>query len=254
MLGKESDYRLTRDSQRDWHRNIVSLRHSVDVFADLVDHPHDVDVLMRHEMATKPSARQPAIITRPFEDSDVYDPIVSAIEWPFTHPCRSRFSTGAFGVWYGGSTLETSVRETVHHFRESTLASAAARNSARPIVQERRVHLVRCDALLVDLRVLTRKEPRLLHTDDYSSCQLLGAELKNAGMPGVLSYSVRHRDAEVIGVFVPTVLADPRTVCYLTYTLYAQTGRVVVERTPGEVEFDLSPSQIDPAHAGRGSA
>jgi hypothetical protein len=240
MIGKESEYRLTRDSQRDWHRNIVSLRQSVDVFSDLVDDPKDAEVLMRHELATKPVDRQPAIITRPFEEADVYDPMVSAIEWPFEHPCRTRFSSGAFGVWYGASSLETSVRETVHHFRSGTLASSIAAQSKRPIIQERRVHLVRCNALLVDLRGLLRKEPRLLHPDDYSACQLLGAELKNAGMPGVLTYSARHSKAEIVAVFVPNVLADPRTVCYLTYTLFADTGRVTVERTPGTIEFDLA--------------
>jgi hypothetical protein len=240
MFGKESEYRLTRDSQHDWHRNIVSLRESVDVFADLVDDPADVDVLVRHELATKPVGRQPAIITRPFEDADVYDPIASAIEWPFEHPCRTRFSSGAFGVWYGASSLETSVRETVHHFRNGTLASAVAARSAQPIIQERRVHLIRCHALLVDLRGLTRKEPRLLHPDDYSACQILGSELRNAGMPGVLTYSVRHPKAEIVAVFVPSVLADPRMVCYLTYKLFADTGRVIVERTPGTIEFDLT--------------
>jgi hypothetical protein len=240
MTGKESEYRLTRDSQRDWHRNIVSLRQSVDVFSDLVDDPKDVDVLVRHEMATKPVGRQPAIITRPFEDADVYDPVATAIEWPFEHPCRTRFSGGAFGVWYGASSLETSVRETVHHFRSGTLASTIAAQSKRPIVQERRVHLVRCNALLVDLRTLTRKDSRLLHPDDYSACQLLGAELRDAGMPGVLTYSVRHAKSEIVAVFAPRVLADPRMVCYLTYTLFPETGRVTVERTPGTIEFDLS--------------
>lgn len=241
MIGRESEYRLTRDSQRDWHRNIVSLRESIDVFSDLVDDPRDVDVLVRHEMATKPAGRQPAIITRPFEEADVYDPVASAIEWPFEHPCRTRFSSGAYGVWYGASSLETSVRETVHHFRSGTLASSIATRSPKPIVQERRVHLVRCNALLVDLRELTRKEPRLLHPDDYTACQLLGAELRNAGMPGVLTFSARHAQAEIVAVFVPTVLADPRLVCYLTYTLFPNTGRVTVERTPGHIEFDLAP-------------
>ena len=241
MIGKEPEYRLTRDSQRDWHRNIVSLRRSVEVFADLVDDPHDVEVLIRHELATKPVGREPVIITRPFEEAEVYDAVASAIEWPFEHPSRSRFSTGAFGVWYGAASLETSVRETVYHFRRGTLASAIAAASVRPIVQERRVHIVRCDALLVDLRVLARKEPRLLHLNDYSTCQRMGAELKNAGMPGVLTYSVRHPSGEIVGVFTPAVLADPRTVCFLTYTLYPESGRVSVERTPGKVEFEIDP-------------
>lgn len=240
-MSTELDYRLTRDSQADWHRNIVSLRSSVDVFADLVDDPAETEVLMRHEMGTKPVGAEPAIITRPFEEAQVYDPIATVIQWPFEHPCASRYSSGAFGVWYGASTLETSVRETVHHFRIGTLASAVARASVAPIVQERRVHLVRCDALLVDMRVLTAQQPRLLHPDDYSLCQTLGAELKQAGLPGVLSYSVRHSDHAIVGVFTPAVLAHPRMVCYLTYKLDPATGRVTVERKPGTVAFTIEP-------------
>jgi hypothetical protein len=241
MIGKEPEYRLTRDSQRDWHRNIVSLRHSVELFADLVDNPRDTEILVRHELATKPVRAEPVLIERPFEEAQVYDPIASAIQWPFEHPCLSRYSSGVFGVWYGAASLETSVRETVHHFRKDTLAAEVAANSKRPIVQERRVHLVHCNALLVDVRTLVRKEPRLLHSEDYSICQALGAELKGAGMPGVLTFSVRHAKTEIVAVFTPSVLAEPRTVCYLTYTLDPRTRKVTVERTPRVVEFEIDP-------------
>jgi hypothetical protein len=191
-------------------------------------------------MATKPPHADPAIIVRPFEDVEVYDPVAAAIEWPFEHPCRSRYSNGTYGAWYGAASIETSVRETVHHFRRNTLASQAALQSKRPIVQERRVHLVHCKALLVDLRARTRKEPQLLDPDDYGACQALGAELRNAGMPGVITYSARHAKSEIVAVFTPTVLSEPRTVCYLTYTLFADSGKVLVERTPGNVEFELT--------------
>ncbi|HKE93735.1 MAG TPA: RES family NAD+ phosphorylase [Povalibacter sp.] len=239
--GTDAELRVTRDSQGDWHRNIVSLRRSIELYADLVDDPRDVDVLTRHEMAIKQARGEPAIITRPFEDAAIYDPVAAAIRWPFEHPAFSRYSRGISGVWYGAASIETSVRETVYHFRRNTLASQVAAHSKVPIVQERRVHLVHCNALLIDLRARTRKEPRLLDPDDYSACQALGAELRDAGMPGVLTYSARHAKSEIVAVFTPTVLADPRTVCYLTYTLATDTGKVVVERTPGKVEFELRP-------------
>lgn len=241
MTRAEPQHQVTRDSQRDWHRNIVSLRKSVDVFADLVDDERDMAVLIQHEMSTKRARREPAIVNRPFEDAEVYDAIAAAIEWPFDHPCRSRFSAGAFGVWYGAASVETSVRETVHHFRQGTLASAIAAQSKVPIVQERRVHLIRCNGLLVDLRPLVRKDKKLLHPDDYTACQQLGAELKNAGMPGVITFSARHAATEIVGVFTPEVLTNPRMVCYLTYTLFADSGKVVVERTPGTVAYELMP-------------
>ena len=230
---------ITEDSRGDWHRNIVSLRKSADLFADLVDDPAHAEILSDHEMSTKlVSAPQP-IIARPFEDADVYDPIAHAIAWPFEHPAASRYSAGRFGVWYGAGSIETAVHETVHHFRKNTLASEIARSSTKPIVQERRVHLVHCNAALVDLRPVVKQEKRLVDPDDYTYCQSLGAELRAAFQPGVITKSARHRSGEVVGVFVREALKDPRDVCYLTYVLDSKTGRVRVERTPGRAWMTL---------------
>lgn len=233
-------YTVTEDSRRDWYRTIVSLRTSIEVFADLVSHPRDARVLVEHELATKPTRQAIPIISRPFEETPLYDAIREAIDWPFEHPCRSRYSDGTFGVWYGARALETSIHETVHHFRRNTLASAAAARSRAPIFQDRRVHLVHCSAMLIDLRASCEREARLLDPNDYSFCQALGAQLRAASQPGVLTCSARHRGGEVTGVFERAALSNPRDVCYLTYILDPASGRVDVERTPGEVQWSLA--------------
>ena len=233
------DYKVSEDSVGDWLRNIVSLRKSIDLFADLVTDPADTRILMEHELATKPIRAPVPIISRPFEEAAFYDPLRAAIEWPFEHPCRSRYSNGSFGVWYGARTLETSVHETVYHFRRDTLASAVAAKSRAPIYQERRVHRVRCSAMLVDLRTLCAGEPRLLDPDDYSFCQGLGAQLRAAALPGIQSISARDPGGEVVGVFRQETLSDPRDVCYLTYMLHPRTGRVEIEREPGRVALTI---------------
>ncbi|MBW4053688.1 MAG: RES family NAD+ phosphorylase [Proteobacteria bacterium] len=235
------DYKVSEDSVGDWLRNIVSLRKSIDLFADLVTDPADTRILIEHELATKPIRAPVPIISRPFEEAGFYDPLRAAIEWPFEHPCRTRYSDGSFGVWYGARTLETSVRETVHHFRRDTLASEIAASSRAPIYQERRVHRVRCSAMLVDLRALCAEEPRLLDPDDYAYCQALGAQLFAAALPGVQSVSARDAGGEIVGVFRQETLSDPRDVCYLTYILDPGTGRVEIEREPGRVAW-RSPS------------
>lgn len=234
------EYTISEDSRGDWLRNIVSLRKSIDLFADLVARPADTRVLMEHELATKPTREPIPIISRPFEEADLYDPIRAAIEWPFEHPCRTRYSDGSFGVWYGARTLETSIWETAYHFRRDTLASEIAARSRVPIYQERRVHRVRCSAMLVDLRALCAEEPRLLDPDDYSYCQTLGAQLRAAALPGVQSLSARHAGGEIAGVFRREALSDPRDVCYLTYVLDPQTGRVDVEREPGKIAWPVA--------------
>ncbi len=233
------DYTVCDDSRGDWLRNIVSLRRTVDLFADLVARPGDARVLIAHELATKPTREPAPIISRPFEEAALYDPIQAAIEWPFEHPCRSRYSDGSYGVWYGARTLETSIRETVHHFRRDTLASEIAARSRTPIYQERRVHRVHSSAMLVDLRPLCAGEPRLLAPDDYSYCQSLGARLRHAALPGLQSLSARHAGGEVAAVFLRDALSDPRDVCYLTYALHPGSGRVDVERTPGHIEWTI---------------
>lgn len=231
---------VTTDAQRDWHRIVVSLRSSVDLFAELADDPADQDILIQHEIATKPYRDDNPIILRPFEDAAVYDPIVEVIAWPFEHPCRSRFSGGSFGVWYGADELLTSVHETVHHFRMDTLASAAAARE-REIVQERRAHLVACTAALVDLRPHLEREPALRDPNDYSACQGLGARIHHAALPGVLTLSARRAQGVVVGVFREQALSNARAVCYLTYRLDVQTGRVRVERDPGQTWIELAP-------------
>lgn len=230
-------YRVTDDSRGDWRRNIVSRRESVDLFRDLVERPEDARVLVRHELETKPAADPQPIISRPFEDASTYDPIANAIQWPFDHPAASRFSAGSYGVWYGARTLEGSICETAHHFRRNTLASEIARSSKTPIYQERRVHMVRCSAALVDLRELCADDSRLVDPANYAHCQALGSELRAAFLPGVITLSARLANEQIVGVFVREALSDPRDVCYLTYALDAQSGRVFVERTPGRVDW-----------------
>jgi hypothetical protein len=234
-------YQVTEDSRGDWHRNIVSLRTSIDIFQELVDDAAAVAVLMEHEMATKPTREQQPIISRPFDDAATYDPIATAIQWPFDHPAASRYSSGSYGVWYGARTLAATIHETVHHFRVNTLASEVARNCREPIVQERRVHLVHCSAALVDLRSKCGTDTALIDPCNYAHCQALGAEIRSSFLPGVLTLSARLPGADVAAVFVRDALSNPRHVCYLTYTLDSGTHRVAVERTPGVIDRVLDP-------------
>src|ERR1044072_8790047 len=200
-------YQVKDDSRGDWHRNIVSLRATIDIFQELVDDPADVAVLMEHEMSTKPTREYQPIISRPFDDAATYNPIATAIQWPFDHPATSRYSAGAYGVWYGARTLLGTIYETVYHFRLNTLASDAARALDEPIVQERRVHLVQCSAALVDLRARCATDTGLLDPTNYAHCQALGAEIRSAFLPGAITLSARMPGEDVVAVFVREALS-----------------------------------------------
>lgn len=220
------------DTHKDIYRNIVSLRNSEDLFDDLSDNPEDWQSAITVELATKPASfvSPKPIIHRPFEEA-IWN---EAIGFPFREWTKSRYSDGSFGVWYGAATIETTVFETVHHWRHGFLEDAGFLKPG--ISVERRVHLVRCDAALIDLRNAVAEFPMLIAPSDYTLTQQIGGRLHREGHPGLLSISARY-EGEVYAVLNAAVLSDPRSYCYLTYTT---TDRgVEIQRTPGEVWFSI---------------
>jgi hypothetical protein len=77
----------------------VSLLQSQDLFDDLTHDPAEWLLAQKVEDGVKPPPyrSQTPIIDRPFEDAEWFNAII----WPFRHWQASRFSDGAYGVWYG---------------------------------------------------------------------------------------------------------------------------------------------------------
>lgn len=216
------------DIHDDLYRNIVSLRITENLFDDLSDNHADWNTAIELELQTKPATYISAtpIIHRPFEEAAWNE----AIGFPFRTWSRSRYSDGSFGVWYGSDTIETTIYETVYHWRNNLLADAGF--TAPGIKIERRVHLVRCDAALVDLRSLVKHHPMLVDKTDYTLTHQLGGRLHREGHPGLLTKSARC-SGNVYAILNPAILSNPRPNCYLTYTT-TEKG-VEVERAPGEL-------------------
>ncbi len=209
-------------------RNIVSLRESEDLFDDLSDDPEQWQSAIQLEIETKsPMFESPRpIIDRPFEEAAWN----AAIGYPFQHWMRSRYSDGTFGVWYGADRIETTVFETLYHWRRGLLEDAGFLTPGISI--ERRIYRVRCDAALVDLRPAISTCPGLVDPRDYTLAQLVGARLHKEGHPGLVSRSARCA-GDIHAVLNPHILSQPRQSCSLTYTL-TSTG-IDVEREPGVV-------------------
>jgi hypothetical protein len=220
------------ETHEDIYRNIVSLRITENLFDDLSENQHDWQQAIDLELNTKPAnfiSRTP-VIHRPFEEAAWYE----AIGFPFKEWTQSRFSDGSFGVWYGSDSLETTIYETVYHWRNNLLADAGFNHSGIKI--DRRVHLVRCDAALIDLRSLVVKHPKLVDTKDYTLTQQVGRRIHREGHPGILTISTRYT-GNVYAVMNSAVLSNPRPHCYLTYT--TTKNGVDVERKPGELFFTV---------------
>ena len=210
------------DFAGDLVRNIKGIRVSQDLFDDLVRDDADRAVAIAAEGATRIPSPEP-LITRPFDYGTV-------ITFPFVpHNWQAtRYSDGLeYGVWYGALELETTVHETLYHWRRFVHDSFPELD--REIVGERRVFSVRCEAILIDLR--TAKDPRLVNPGDYSFTQQLGRHLWRRAQSGLLAPSARTRGTTA-AILRPQALSDVRDVCFLTYRMVGRDA--VVERTPGE--------------------
>lgn len=217
------------DVHDDIHRNIVSLRVSEDLFDDLSDNPDAWKAATDLEADSKPhtySTYQP-VITRPFEEADYND----AIEYPFRHWSSTRYSNGSFGVWYGTDTLQTSIHETVHHWRFKLLEDAGWQD-IEGVEVDRKVYLVRCEAALLDFRQKIQTHRALIDSASYHLTHQVGAKIHHDGHPGLISRSARC-EGDIYAVFNQRTLSNPRHVCYLSYRV--EGGAVTIERQPGEV-------------------
>jgi hypothetical protein len=215
-------------------RNIKGVRVSQDLFDDLGRSAADRDVAIAAESATRMPSPAP-LITRPFDYGTV-------ITYPFVpHNWQAtRYSDGlAYGVWYGGLDLETTVYETVYHWHRFIMDSFAGLD--RAIVGERRVFQVRCDAILIDLRAAA--EPRLTDRRDYSFTWRVGRYLWERSQSGLLAPSARS-DGTCAAIFRPEALSDVRDLCFLTYVMNPAGDRVAVERAPGSSWLEVRPHAL----------
>lgn len=214
------------DYQNDLFRNIRSPQNTIDCFDDLGDGGLDTEVAVAAEMLGHEPSHAP-VITRSFD--------YGVITYPFMHEpwLASRFSSGQhYGVFYGSEELETTVLETVHHWRQFILATYPDQDE--DIFSERRVVLVLCRGLLVDLRGKEEDYPTLLDQTDYTFTNQIGQYLHDQNQNGLLVRSARCGGTNA-AIFTEKVLSNPRDHCYLTYRWNpARDLYVRVERGLGE--------------------
>lgn len=224
------------DFHADLVRNIKGIRVSQSLFDDLSADADDQAAAIAAEAATRIPSDTP-LLTRAFDYG-------AALAYPFVrfNGHATRFSDGLdYGVWYGSTDLETTVYETVHHWRRFIADSFAGED--REIVGERRVLQVRCDAILIDLRGKERAEKRLVDRNDYRFTQQLGSYFVQQRQNGLLVRSARSPGTNA-ALFTPRVLSRPRDLCFLTYRTNPARDLVRVERTPGRKWLEIAASSL----------
>ena len=228
------------DTAVDYHgdlaRNIKTIREAQALFDDLSDDAADWDVAIAAEGQDYIASSAP-LITRPFDYGRV-------ITYPFVphHWQQTRFSDGLhYGVWYGSLRMETTIPESIHHWRRFIEDSYAAED--REIVGERRVFDVRCDAIVLDVRGKEAGFPQLVDRRSYTYTQGLGRYLHEQGQNGLFVRSARA-DGTNAAILRAPVLSGVRDRCYLTYVTNPLHDEVVVQRQSGERWMTVKTSEL----------
>jgi hypothetical protein len=224
------------DYHGDLVHNIPGSRRSQNLFDDLSSDPADWEIAIAVESEQR-IPTDAALITRPFDYGSVVTYSFDASHWQST-----RFSDGTrYGVWYGSLALETTVCETAWHWYRFVLDSFA--DLDRDIVTDRRVFVVRCDALLIDLRGKEATHPQLASRTSYAFTHRVGRYIHEQDLNGLLVRSARC-DGVNAAVFKPERLSNVRHRTYLTYRLNAKRDTFVAERTAGRKWLAFKPSTL----------
>lgn len=206
--------RLAHISWKPCWRIIPSRFPPIQLFERVAD-PADLEAIIALEAMTNPRLRDEiGDIQLVPSDERISGPGTSIIMAAFTHlsPAGSRFSDGAFGVYYAGLTLDTAISETVHH-REAFM-----RATAQPRMQlDQRVYLADLDATIHDIRGEQAVQPQLYDKSSYAASQSFALALREQGSNGIVYDSVRHANGECVAVFRPKALSNCRQEQHLCY-------------------------------------
>jgi hypothetical protein len=232
----ENLIRTAVDFHGDLARNIKTIRESQALFDDLSADPADWSAAIAAESQDYIASTSP-LVTRPFDYGAV-------ITYPFVphHWQQTRFSDGLhYGVWYGSLTMETTIPESIYHWRRFIEDSFAGMD--RDVVGERRVFDVRCDAIVMDLRGSEALFPQLVDRASYGYTHALGRYLHEQAQNGLIVRSARAAGDNAV-ILRPQVLSSVRDRCYLTYVTNLARDEVVVRRGNGDTWMTVRPSEL----------
>ncbi len=136
-------------------------------------------------------------------------PIMAA----FTHTRPSRFSDGAFGVYYAALRRETAIAEMRHH--QTLFLRETAQES---IDLDMRLYAADVTANCEDLRTADAADPRYSRTS-YADSQAFARDVRTGGADGIVYRSVRDDSGtgECAAVFRPRCISNCATAAYLGF-------------------------------------
>lgn len=198
---------------------IVPTRYPTITLFDRVADAADFEALYALESMTNERMREElGHIERVPRSERVFGPGSGPIMAAFTHVnvIGSRFSDGAYGVFYAARERATAVAETRHHHGRFLAATRQG-----PMHLPMRLYRVAIDARLHDLRPAGAAAAAIYDPDDYAAARSLGRRLHAAGSAGVAYRSVRHEHGQCVGLFKAR---GAQRCVHAAYLLYAWNG------------------------------
>ncbi len=208
---------------------IVPTRYPAVTLFDRVADAADFDALYQLESLTNERVRDDiGQVERVPRDERVFGPGSGPIMAAFTHVNvqGSRFSDGAYGVFYAARERATAVAETRYHHARFL---AATQQPAMHLPM--RLYSVAIDARLHDLRPADAVDAAVYDPQDYAAGQALGRRLHTAGSAGVVYRSVRQPRGHCVGLFRPRGASRCVHAAYLLYAWDGQAFSDVYEKT-----------------------
>ena len=199
---------------------IIPTRYPAVTLFDRVADAADFDALYALEALTNERARdEVGQIERVAREDRVFGPGSGPIMAAFTHVnvLGSRFSDGAYGVFYAARERATAVAETRHHHARFLAATREA-----PQHLPMRLYHVAIDARLHDLRPVAAVDAAVHQPDSYAASQALGRSLHASDSAGVAYRSVRRPGGQCCGLFRPR---GASACLHAAYLLYVWDGR-----------------------------
>ena len=214
----------------DWKpcwRIIPSRFPPIQLFERVTD-PDDLEAIFGMDALTNPRIRNEVgdIELVPPEDR-IGGPGATVIMAAFTrlNPDGSRFSNGAYGVFYAANDLDTAIAETRHH-RERFMSATAQGH----MELDMRVYLVDLSGDMHDLRGQRAAQPLVCDNDNHAAGRHLARTLREAGSNGIAYDSVRRKGGECAAVFRPPLLSNARQERHLCYVWDGQRIATIYEK------------------------
>lgn len=206
---------------------IIPTRYPEERILEKVADPDDVEVVSELEQMTNERLRQErgevAIVAPRDWVSGPGSEYIMA-HFTYRNPEGSRFSDGAYGVYYAAHALPTAIEETKYH-REVFMS----RTKEGPMRLEMRALAADLDGELHDIRGMQKKHPQIYHRSSYAASQALARDLVQSSSYGIAYDSVRHKGGQCVAIFRPPVLSNCRPERHMIFEWNAKKIEKVYE-------------------------